>query len=59
MTRMEARVTRVVPIVVAIAVLGCGCTQGGNEPGSVGTQASTAEGLATSSEKIDIGGRST
>ena len=58
MTRMEARVTRVVPIVVAIAVLGCGCTQGGNEPGSVGTQASTAEGLATSSEKIDIGGRS-
>ena len=58
MTRMEARVTRVVPIVVAIAVLGCGCTQGGNEPGSVGTQASTADEIATSSEKIDVGGRS-
>ncbi len=50
---MEARLGRVVPLVVAIALLGSGCTQGGGEPSPV----TSSDEIATSSEKIDIGGR--
>ncbi len=50
---MEARLGRVVPLVVAIALLGSGCTQEVDEPRPF----ASSEEIATSSEKIDIGGR--
>ncbi|HYI50730.1 MAG TPA: alpha/beta hydrolase [Microbacterium sp.] len=55
MTRMEARYECVVLLVATIAVLGCGCTQGGGEPSPAGSPDGET---AVSSEDVDIGGRS-
>jgi pimeloyl-ACP methyl ester carboxylesterase len=63
MTRMEARFRRGVCLAVAIALLGCGCAAGGNEPSPAGTRddagtSDAADEIARSSDQIDIGGRS-
>ena len=60
---MEARFARVVSLAVAIALFGCGCTEGGDEPSPAGAEDSSgtsdaADEIARSSEQIDIGGRS-
>jgi pimeloyl-ACP methyl ester carboxylesterase len=60
---MEARSWLVASLAVVTALLGAGCTQGGDEPNpaSAGDSSRTsdvAEEIARSSEQIDIGGRS-
>ncbi len=61
--RMGARSWLFASLAVAIALLGAGCTQGGDEssPASPGNSSRTSddpEEIARSSEQIDIGGRS-
>jgi pimeloyl-ACP methyl ester carboxylesterase len=63
MMRMEVRLPGIVSLVGAIGLLGGGCAGGGDEPTASDTRntpgtTSTAEGIARSSEEIDIGGRS-
>ena len=63
MIRMEARFGCVVSLAVVIALLGCGCAEGGDEPSPASTRdtsgtSDTADEIARSSEQIDIGGRS-
>lgn len=60
---MEARSWLPASLVIATAVLGAGCTQGGDEPSPASTQDTSGtsdapEEIAGSSEQIDIGGRS-
>ena len=61
--RMEVRFRRVVSLGVAIALLGSGCAEDGDEPSRVsepGTSGTSgaADEIAGFSEQIDIGGRS-
>ena len=63
MMRMGARSWLFASLAVVIALLGAGCTQGGDEssPASPGDSSRTSdepEEIARSSEQIDIGGRS-
>jgi len=58
---MEARVPLVVSLVVAIALLVGGCAEDGEQPSPPSTRDTTSDPageIATSSEPIDIGGRS-
>ena len=59
---MGARSWLLASLAVAIALLGAGCTQGGDEsnPASPAdsSRTSESEGIARSSEQVDIGGRS-
>ena len=61
--RMEVRSWRVVYLAVAIALLGGGCAEGGDEPSPASERdtsgtSDAADEIAGSSEQIDIGGRS-
>ena len=60
---MEARFGCVASLAVVIALLGCGCAEGGDAPSPASTReasgsADAADEIARSSEQIDIGGRS-
>lgn len=60
---MEARSRLLASLVIATALLGAGCTQGGDEPRPARTQGTSgasdaADEIARSSEQIDVGGRS-
>lgn len=60
---MEARSRLLAALVIATALLGAGCTQGGDEPRPARTEGTSgtsdaADEIARSSEQIDIGGRS-
>ena len=55
---MTARVPVVFSLVVAIALLVGGCTEDEAQPGSSPSAPETSEGVVTTSEDIDIGGRS-
>ena len=61
--RMKARSWLFAAIAVVTALLGAGCTQGGEEPSPASTRDSSgtsdaADEIARSSDQIDIGGRS-
>jgi pimeloyl-ACP methyl ester carboxylesterase len=63
MIRMEAHSWLFASLAITIALLGCGCTEGGDEPSPIGTRdtsgaSDAADEIARSSEQIDIGGRS-
>ena len=59
---MQARFGCLVLLALVFALLGCGCSAGGDEPNPVGTPersaASNTAEVARTSEQVDIGGRS-